>query len=343
MKSKKKKVYIIAEAGVNHNGNLKKALQLVKIAKEAGADAVKFQLFNAKEQISPIALNAKYQRKGTKKTNMLDMAKDYEFDWDNHIEISNYCKKLKIDYLSSCCDKKAIDFLIFTLKSKIIKISSGEITNYDLIKHANKQKAIVIISTGMATMDEIKEATNLIKNKKKLVLLHCVSNYPAKSIDQNLLIMNTLKIKFNCEIGFSDHTLEYEPAMISVALGAGYIEKHFTIDKTLVGPDHSMSLNPSELKKFVKKIRFTELVMGKPNKNKISYKENLIKKVARRGVISTYNINKGNKLNLKNIAIKRPLKGIDAKFLKEILGKKANKDIKINTPITWNMLINNDR
>ena len=341
MKIKRKnKVFIIAEAGVNHNGDLKKALRLVKIAKEAGADAVKFQLFDAKEQISPIALNANYQRQGTNKTNMLDMAKDYEFVWNKHIKIKKYCRKLRIEYLSSCCDKKAIDFLIHKLKSNIIKISSGEITNYDLIKKKKKKNKLIILSTGMATFEEIKQATKFIKNKKKLVLLHCVSNYPAKSTDQNMSIMNNLKKKFKCKIGFSDHTIDIEPAIMSVALGAKYIEKHFTINKSLPGPDHSMSLNPKELKRFIEKIRLAEFIMGNPEKNKISYKENLIKKVARRGVISKKDILKGERLTLSNTAIKRPLKGIDAKFFSEILGKKVNKKIKINTPIRWEMLFN---
>tara|TARA_Y100000816_G_C26082836_1_gene570985 strand:+ start:703 stop:1746 length:1044 start_codon:yes stop_codon:yes gene_type:complete len=344
MKIKKKnKVFIIAEAGVNHNGDLKKALRLAKIAKEAGADAVKFQLFDVNEQISPIAQNANYQRQGTNKTNMLDMAKDYEFAWNNHIKIKNYCRKLNIEYLSSCCDKKAIDFLINKLKSNIIKISSGEITNYDLIRHANKKNKLIILSTGMATFEEIKQATKFIKNKKKLVLLHCVSNYPAKSTDQNMSIIHNLKKKFKCKIGFSDHTLDIEPAIMSVALGAKYIEKHFTINKSFPGPDHSMSLNPKELKRFIEKIRLAETIMGNPEKNKISYKENLIKKVARRGVISKKNILKGERLTLSNTAIKRPLKGIDAKFFSKILGKKINKKIKINTPIRWEMLLINDK
>ena len=326
----KSKIFIIAEAGVNHNGDIKKALKLVKIAKMAGADAIKFQLFNTTEQISPIAVNAHYQRKGTKKSNMLEMAKDYEFDWSNHYRIKKYCKKLKINYMSSCCDKNAINFLVNKLKSKIIKISSGEITNYNLIRHASKKKALIILSTGMATLDEIEGAVKLIRNKKRLVLLHCISNYPAKSIDQNLSTIVTLKKKFNCEIGFSDHTQEVEPAIMSVALGVKYIEKHFTINKKLPGPDHIMSLNPKELKNFIKKIRLAEIIMGASKKNKISYKENLIKKVARRGVISIKKINKGDKLTLLNVAIKRPLKGIDAKYFQKILD--------INTPIKWNMI-----
>ncbi len=332
------KVFIIAEAGVNHNGEIKKALELVKIAKKAGADAVKFQLFNIDEQVSILAKNASYQIKGSKKENMIEMAKDYEFSWKNHIQIKKLCDKLKIEYLASCCDIDAINFLVNRIKAKKIKISSGEITNFKLIKHADTKKNPIILSTGMATLREIKQAVKYIKNKKKLILLHCVSNYPTDISNVNLLIINTLRNTFGCKIGFSDHTVGNEAAFLSVALGAKYIEKHFTINKNLKGPDHAMSLNPTELKRFIKKVRLAEKILGRDDKNSISTKEKYIKKIARRGIISISSIKKNQKLSIKNISIKRPLKGIDAKFIDRVIDRRAKKDIPINTPITWKLV-----
>lgn len=339
-KKSKNKVFIIAEAGVNHNGDINKAIKLVDIAKKAGADAVKFQLFDINEQISPIAKNAKYQLNATGEKNMAKMAQDYFLPWEEHIKIKKYCTKVGIEYLSSCCDKKAVNFLVHELKCNLIKISSGEITNHLLLKHIAKKNKKIILSTGMSDLKEIKKAVYLFKDKSKLSLLHCISNYPAKDEVQNLNIINLLKKKFNLPIGFSDHTKGNISAIIAVTLGSQIIEKHFTINKNLKGPDHSMSLNPQELRDYVNKIRQTEEILGKKREEKIISKEELImRKIARRGIISIKDIKKGEKLTNKNIAIKRPMVGIDASKFEKVLNKTSKTKIKKNTPIYETMII----
>ena len=340
-KKSKNKVFIIAEAGVNHNGDINKAIKLVDIAKKAGADAVKFQLFDINEQISPIAKNAKYQLNATGEKNMAKMAQNYFLPWEEHIKIKKYCTKVGIEYLSSCCDKKAVNFLVNDLKCNLIKISSGEITNLLLLKHIAKKNKKIILSTGMSDLKEIKKAVYLFKNKSKLSLLHCISNYPAKDEVQNLNIINLLKKKFNLPIGFSDHTKGNISAIIAVTLGSQIIEKHFTINKNLKGPDHSMSLNPQELRDYVNKIRQTEEILGEKREEKIISKEELImRKIARRGIISIKDIKKGEKLTNKNIAIKRPMVGIDASKFEKVLNKTSKTKIKKNTPIYETMIIN---
>ncbi len=333
------KTYIIAEAGVNHNADLKLAYKLVDAAKSAGADAVKFQLFKIEEQVSNIAINAPYQQKGSGEQKMKDMAKHYDLEWNEHIKIKKYCDKIGIDYLSSCCDISAIDFLIDKLQAKSIKISSGEITNLSLLRHAASKNVPIILSTGMANFDEIDVAVSTIfkELKSTLILLHCISNYPASESSLNLRIINTLKKRYKLNIGYSDHSLGYKAAIAAIALGAKVIEKHFTISKKLPGPDHSMALEPSELKRFVDIVRDTEIMMGTGNKN-ISKEEEEMKKIFRRGVITLKNIKKGDILNLQNIGIKRPAIGIDAIHFNQIVGKKILVEIKKDSPLLWNMI-----
>ncbi len=334
-----KNSYIIAEAGVNHNADINLAFKLVKAAKNSGADAVKFQLFKIKEQVSDIAINAPYQRKGSGKQKMTEMAKHYDLDWEQHVKIKAYCDELDIDYLSSCCDTNAVDFLIENLEANLIKISSGEITNLRLLEYASKKNVPIILSTGMATIEEIDIAVKRIsKNlKSPLILLHCISNYPADEEDLNLNAIVTLRNKFRSIVGYSDHSLGYNAAIAAIAVGSKVIEKHFTLDKTLPGPDHSMALEPNELKEFVEIIRNTEKMMG--NGEKVpSIKEEEMKKIFRRGVISNSKINAGEVINLENIAIKRPALGIDAIDFEKIIGKRLIVNIDANTPIYWNMI-----
>jgi len=338
VKQIKQKTFIIAEAGVNHNGSLKKALLLAKIAKNCGADAVKFQLYDIEEQISTLAKNAQYQKEGSKENNMLKMAKTYDLSWDSHYKIKKYCDKINIKYLSSCFDLKAVDFLTEKLKCNIIKIGSGEITNLKLLKHCAKKKNVrIILSTGMANIEEIKKATKIIK--KNLTLLHCISIYPANENIQNLNTINLLKKKFKVPVGFSDHTNGYEAAIIAVALKSQIIEKHFTSNKNLKGPDHKMSLNPEELNLYISKIRQAEKILGiSSNKKNISKEEIMMMKIARRSVISIRSIKAGERLTVNNISIKRPLLGIDASKFENVLNKKILISVKANTPITWKMI-----
>ena len=258
----KNKVFIIAEAGVNHNGSIKKAFELVKIAKDSGADAVKFQLFDKFEQISKKAPTAPYQNQTTKKKNMLEMAKDYDLSWESHIEISEFCKKTKIEYMASVFDKNSVDFYLKKIKAKTIKIASSEIDNFRLLNYINLNAKNVIISTGMANIKEIDKAVKLLRNIKNLSILQCTSCYPTSYNDVNLSFIDVLKKKYKKKVGFSDHTLDDISAIVAVGFGVNIIEKHFTINNNLKGPDHSMSLNPKNLKSYIKKIRIAECVIG---------------------------------------------------------------------------------
>jgi N,N'-diacetyllegionaminate synthase len=331
--------FIIAEAGVNHNGSLKNAIKLAKIAKESGADAVKFQLFDKNEQISKYANAAPYQKEKFSSKKMLAIAKNYDFSWENHKKIKNFCNKIKIIYISSCFDNLAVDYLIKNLKGSIIKIASGEITNYPLLDHIAKTKKPVILSTGMSTLNDVDGALKKLKkyNNKKIILLHCVSNYPARLSEVNLKSMIKMRSKFHTLVGFSDHTKGKTSAIAAVSLGACVIEKHFTLNKNLNGPDHSMSLNPKELKDFVQSIRNTELLLG--NEKKIVNKSEIkMKKYVRRSIVALKNIKIGEKITRINTCLKRPGTGIDPRRLNELLKKKAKKKISADHIITWSML-----
>ena len=334
-----KKTFIIAEAGVNHNGDLNKALKLVDIAKNSGADAIKFQLYRIKEKISKIAFIHKYQKKNVGNKSMKNMAQKYDLDWNKHKIIRAYCLKKKIKYMSSVTDKKSCDFLINNLNTKIFKISSGEITNLNFLRYCAKKNVPIILSTGMSNEKEITNAVKIIRkfSSSKLYLLHCVSLYPTPIDILNLRYIKTLQKKYKCEIGFSDHTEGYLASCIAVAMGAKIIEKHFTINKKLPGPDHAMSLNQTELNEFVKKIRDTQKILGKKTKT-ISKDEKEMIKVARRGIISIKNIKKGDTFTRNNTAIMRPCIGIGADQINNVIGKKSSKNIKDSTPITFSMI-----
>ena len=333
------KTFIIAEAGINHNGNIGKAMQLVKIAKLAGADAVKFQLFDMYEQLSTFAKVPSFQKKRVGNISMMNMAKSYYLPWSAHIKIKKYCKKLKIQYLASCFDDASINFYVKILKTKTIKIGSGEITNFSLLKKSTELCNRVILSTGMSTIEEVKNALKVLRTNKKtkIDLLHCISDYPTKNENLNLKCILTLKNKFKLDTGFSDHSLGFEGAMISLGLGAKIIEKHFTINKKLKGPDHSMSLDPNELKVYISKIREAEKILGNgiklPNSNEIK-----LKKLVRRGVFSSRKIKKGEKITKFNTCVKRPIVGIPSEKINSILGKLLKKDINKNEPIFINYI-----
>jgi len=336
---KNKNCFIIAEAGVNHNGELEKAIELIDIAYSAGADAVKFQLFNVEEQVSKSAENAPYQRKGSGKQSMSDMAKSYDLPWEKHKILFDHCNNLGIVYMSSCFDSRAVDFLIHDLGGECIKISSGELTNYPLLRYVAQTGKTIILSTGMSTIDDVRDAVNIIKEngESNLVLLHCVSNYPASEVDVNLKAINTLKEEFNTTVGYSDHTKGNNAAIIALALGAKVIEKHFTTDKSLPGPDHAISLEPKELEEFVKAIRMTEEMLGNGIK-KPTEAEKKMQIYARRSVVAACDIKAGEQIENFHITLKRPATGIDPRFIDKITGKSAIVDIPADQPITWDML-----
>jgi len=331
--------FIIAEAGVNHNGSVELAEKLIDAAKDAGADAVKFQTFKTENVLTQNAEKAEYQKETTGvKESQYDMIKKLELTEYDFKELADYAKEKDIMFLSSPFDKESVD-LLDEMNLPIFKIASGEITDFPLLKHIAKKGKPIILSTGMATLGEVEEALNVIRSEgiEDIVLLHCVSNYPAKMEDVNLKVMETLKQAFKNSVGFSDHTLDNTASIAAVALGACMIEKHFTLDMNLPGPDHKASLEPDELKEMVKAIRDVEKALGDGIK-KPTKEEEEIKKVARRSVVAKGDIPKGTVITEDMLDVKRPGTGIEPRYLEMIIGKGAKIDIKKDDLITWEMI-----
>jgi N,N'-diacetyllegionaminate synthase len=331
--------FIIAEAGVNHNGRLDLALELVDVAHRAGADAIKFQLFRVEEQISNAAETAAYQRNQTGAKTMKDMAKSYELAWENHREIAVRCKERGILYMASCFDPLAVDFYC-ELGEGPIKVGSGEITNDPLLSHMARSGRPILLSTGMSSLADIDDAVDLIHRSgdSPLALFHCVSNYPATAETANLRVLKTLAQAFALPVGYSDHTLGSTTAVAAVALGACMIEKHFTTDRSLPGPDHAMSMGPEGLESFIRAIREVELAMGSGVK-KLQEGETEVQKVARRGLVSARAIAAGESLDIDNTTLKRPATGVEARLRPTVFGRIAKVDIACDVPITWDLLV----
>ncbi|HEY5557159.1 N-acetylneuraminate synthase [Acetobacterium sp.] len=322
-------VFIIAEAGVNHNGSIDIAKEMVDNAKEAGADCIKFQTFIAENLVSKNAEKAEYQKKQTDSNeNQLDMLKKLELSFDEFIELNEYCKHKNIEFLSTAFDLDSIDFLM-KLDMKRWKIPSGEITNLPyLIKIAKTGKPI-ILSTGMSTMDEIKETVKVLKENGcgNITLLHCTTEYPTPYKNVNLRAMNTIQDETKMPIGYSDHTKGIEVSIAAVAMGAIVIEKHFTMDKNMEGPDHKASLEPNELKAMVKAIRNIELALG--NGVKIPAESEIKNmKITRKSIMASNCINKGEVFTEENLTVKRPGNGISSMMWFEVLGQTAIKNFK---------------
>ena len=319
------KSIIIAEAGVNHNGNLKLAIKMIDIASKAQADYIKFQTFSPNELVQKNFGLAKYQIGSTNSLNQRDMLKKYFLSEISHKKLIKRCKLKKIKFLSSPFDIKSID-LLKKLKLKIIKIPSGEITNIPYLQHLAKLNKKLILSTGMSDDKDIRTALKvLISNgtkKKNITLLHCSTEYPASLENLNLKSIIFMKKKFNISVGYSDHSLGYEAAISAVSLGAEVIEKHFTLNKGFKGPDHKASLNPIELKEFVEKIRLTEKILGN-SKKKPNKKELLNSKFVRKFIVASKNIIKGERFSKFNITTKRAKKGVPASLWLKIIGKKS--------------------
>ena len=325
-----KKTLIIAEAGVNHNGELNLAKQLVDVAAQAGVDYVKFQTFKADKLVNKSAKKACYQTKNTgNDDSQYKMLKKLELTEENHHILIDYCKEKGVKFLSTAFDFDSIEFL----KDKIdfYKIPSGEITNLPYLEKVAKLNLDIVMSTGMATMNEVKDAlTILVDNgisKDKVTILHCNTEYPTPMEDVNLNAMLTIKKELGVKIGYSDHTLGIEVPIAAVALGATVIEKHFTLDKTMEGPDHKASLEPNELVAMVKGIRNIEKAMGNgvkiPSK---SEQKNIT--IARKSIVAKSNIKKGEKFTEQNITVKRPGNGVSPMRWHEIIGTIATRDFK---------------
>ena len=323
------KTFIIAEAGVNHNGSLELAKQLIDIAVEAGVDAVKFQTFKAEKVISKFAKKAEYQIQTTgKQESQLDMVKKLELDVDSHRILMKYCMEKNIMFLSTPFDHDSIE-LLTDLGLEIFKIPSGEITNLPYLRHIGKLNKKVILSTGMSDMGEIEDALDILTQsgtkKENIIVLHANTEYPTPMEDVNLKAMVTIGKTFDIPYGYSDHTLGIEVDIAAVAMGACCIEKHFTLDKTMEGPDHKASLEPDELKAMVKAIRNLELAFGTGIK-KPSNSESKNKEIARKSIVAKIDIKKGDILTEENLTIKRPGNGINPMRWDEIVGTIATKD-----------------
>ncbi len=323
------KVFIIAEAGVNHNGDIAIAKKLIDVAAACGADAVKFQTFKADKLVSKNAQKADYQKLATGiNESQYEMLKKLELDIDNHKELAAYCKLKNIMFLSTPFDHGSID-LLKNLELEIFKIPSGEITNLPFLRHIGRLNKKVILSTGMANIGEIEDALDILlesgTEKENITILHATTEYPTPMDDVNLRAMVTIGKTFKIAYGYSDHTVGIEIPIAAAALGASVIEKHFTLDKTMEGPDHKASLEPEELKAMVKAIRNIELAIGdgikKPGKTEFKNKA-----VARKSIVACCNIKKGEVLNESNITIKRPGNGINPMRWDEMVGSIAQKD-----------------
>ena len=321
------RTYIIAEAGVNHNGNFELAKKMILEGKKAGVDAVKFQTFIASNLVSSYAKKADYQMKSTdNKESQQDMLKKLELSFQEFHLLKEYAAELNIDFLSTPFDEESIDFLD-TLNMPFWKIPSGEITNLPYLIKIAKTKKPIILSTGMSTMEEIAEMLDVFcdYNRNDITLLHCNTEYPTPFQDVNLYAMKTLKEKFHVNVGYSDHTKGIEVPIAAVALGATVIEKHFTLDRNMLGPDHKASLEPGELAEMVKAIRNIESALGNEEKKPSeSEKKNIL--VARKSIVAKKDIKKGDILSEENITTKRPGNGISPMEWFKIIGMKAAKD-----------------
>ncbi len=328
--------FIIAEAGVNHNCDIELAKRLIDVAKEAGADAVKFQTFHAQEVVTKDAEKAEYQKLNTPaRESQYDMISKLELGEQDLGELFTYAQKKDIVFLSSPFDKESVD-LLDGLGVSAFKIPSGEITNYPLLKHVAGKKKPIILSTGMSTLGEIEEALNVIRGEgaEEIILLHCVSCYPAKIEDINLKAMETMRCAFNLPVGLSDHSTGISVAIAATALGACVIEKHFTFDKKLPGPDHSFSLMPDELRQMVIAIREVERAIGNGVKRSTLSEEGN-KRHVRRSIVAMVNIPGGAVITEDMIGIKRPGAGIEPRYLNMVIGRRARKNIAAGSRITF--------
>jgi len=322
------RVFIIGEAGVNHNGDIRLAKQLIDIAAQSRVDAVKFQTFRTEMNISRKAPKAQYQKEQDPTESQFDMTKKLELKQEEFAELSRYCKKKRILFLSTPDDAPSVNFLD-RLGVQIFKIASGEITNYPHLRHIGSLGKKVILSTGMANLKEIAKAMDvLIKSgtkRRDINLLHCTTEYPSPFDEVNLQAMLTMKNKFDVGVGYSDHTEGIEVSIAAVALGAKIIEKHFTIDKNLPGPDHQASLTPNELMSLVKAIRNVEKAMGDGKKIPSDCELKNIS-VVRRSIFAARDIRRGEIFTEENLITKRPGTGISPMEWKKVIGRRAQRD-----------------
>ena len=333
-----KPVLIIAEAGVNHNGDLKIAKALIDAAADAKVDIVKFQTFKTEKLVSKDAKKATYQQKNSENEAQFEMLKKLELPQEWHYNLKNYAESKGVKFLSTGFDHESLDFLN-TLNPMFFKIPSGEISNKPYLEHVASFGKPIVLSTGMSNLKEIEAAINVLTNngvlKNDISVLHCNTEYPTPFIDVNLKAMLTIKKHFNVEIGYSDHTLGIEVAIAAVAMGAKVIEKHFTISRTMEGPDHGASLEPFELKQMVESIRNIELALSGNGKKEPSASELKNKIAARKSIYINTNLNARDTLEMKHIDIKRPGDGINPMHIDEVIGKKIKINLTEDSKLKW--------
>lgn len=323
---------IIAEAGVNHNGSIEMAKKLVDAAAEAGADYVKFQTFKSANLVLKNARAANYQRENMQENalSQYQMLKTLELTYEDHVKLIEYASSQGIKFLSTAFDLESVQ-LLAEFHLGLWKIPSGEITNYPYLRLIARQHEPVILSTGMSTMEEIEEAVQVLLDNglslDHLTILHCNTEYPTPMCDVNLRAMNTIASVFHTQVGYSDHTLGIEIPIAAVALGASVIEKHFTLDRSLQGPDHKASLEPKELKRMVTAIRNVEAALGNPEKM-VTESEEKNKLLVRKSIVALKDIREGDFFSEENLTAKRPGNGISAMKWQEIIGKKAPRNFK---------------
>lgn len=327
-------VFIIAEAGVNHNGDLVLAKRLVDEAKEAGANAVKFQSFCTEELITKDANKADYQLETTDKSeSQFEMLKKLELSFDEQKELKDYCDSIGVMFLSTPFEKKSLDFLS-SIDVCAFKISSTDTNNILFLKQVADKGKPIILSTGMSNLSDVERAVNVIKStgNEQIIILHCTANYPAPPEDCNISAITTLKSAFKTFVGYSDHTEGIGISPYTVPLGTKVIEKHFTLDKSMEGPDHKASLDPEELKNFVKQIRYVEKALGdgikRPMKSERSTKKTLQKKI-----VLNKDLSRGDMLTEDSLIAKRTNEGVSAEYFDLFIGKRINIDLKQNTPL----------
>lgn len=330
--------FIIAEAGVNHNGEIEKTFQLVEVAAKAGADAVKFQTFRAENLAIPEAPKAEYQTLVTGETeSQLDMLRRLELPPHAYRELKKYCRQQNILFMSAPFEEESAD-LLEDLGLPVFKIPSGEVTNLPFLAHVARKGKPLILSTGMATLEEVRAAVDTIKETgdREIILLHCVSNYPVDPADANLRAMHILGSAFGVPVGYSDHTLGIEVPLAAVALGACVIEKHMTLDRSLPGPDHQASLDPQEFAEMVRGIRVVEAALGHGRKQPAAC-EASIAAVVRKSLVASRAIPVGSVLTEDMVSIKRPGTGLPPGMSSRVLGRRVTRDVKEGTLLSMDM------
>lgn len=334
--------YILAEAGCNHNQDLEIAKRLVDMAALSKADGIKFQTYRAENIYSkktPMMSHFKQRMNAGKGATMYDLIKKTELSWSMHRPIVEYCRKKKVVFLSTPFEEKAVDFLQ-TFRVPAYKIASFEMTHFPLIRRVARTGKPVILSTGMSSLGDIEKVVSIIQaeGNDSIILLHCVSNYPAKAEDSNLRVLNTLKSAFGFPVGLSDHTPGIEISKIAMAVGANLIEKHITTDQALPGPDHYFSLTIEELRELVKARDFIESVLGSPYK-RCADNEKPMKHMGRRSLIAARDIAGGSCVRADMIAVKRPGYGLHPELMENVIGMVAIKDIEEDEPLSWDMFV----